>query len=163
MIAQLEREEVEVEKNAPDSATALRQSAADYLLSSASALCAAAAILWAGSAPLAHLLQEGSLTPLLHWAAFSAAGMILLKCCRGFLVGQRRLLGILILSLFLGLGMISLLPAMSHLGPIPMVCGQSLLTTAVVLLCLLLYRLRIAQLGSKLPFLNKLNLEQVHA
>ncbi|MBV8705920.1 MAG: oligosaccharide flippase family protein [Acidobacteriaceae bacterium] len=221
MIALLEREEIKVEKSAPESVPAPRQSAAAYLLSSTSALGAgvvvergfgflanllaarmggagtfgayslaiatannigtyaaggigatatrfsgkyplgtkaypafvrvllivslvsaaiAAAILWAGSAPLAHLLQKESLTPLLHWAAFSAAGMILLECCRGFLVGQRRLLGILVLSLSVGLGMISSLPAMSHLGPIPMVCSQGLLTTAAVLLCLLLYR-----------------------
>jgi len=110
------------------------------LIVSAVSAAIAAAILWIGSAPLAHLLQKESLTPLLHWAAFSAAGMILLECCRGFLVGQRRLLGILVLSFSVGLGMISLLPAMSHLGPIPMVCSQGLLTTAAVLLCLLLYR-----------------------
>lgn len=110
------------------------------LIVSAVSAALAAGILWAGSAPIAHLLRKESLTPLLHWAAFSAAGMILLECCRGFLVGQRRIIGILVLSLCVGIGMISLLPAMAHLGPIPMVCSQGLLTTVAVLLCLSLYR-----------------------
>ncbi len=110
------------------------------LIVSAASAALAAAILWLGSAPIAHLLRKESLTPLLHWAAFSAAGMILLECCRGFLVGQRRLSGLLVLSSCVGIGMISLLPAMAHLGPIAMVCSQGLLTTAAVLLCLLLYR-----------------------
>ncbi len=110
------------------------------LIVSAVSAAIAAAILWIGSAPIAHLLRKESLTPLLHWAAFSAAGMILLECCRGFLVGQRRIIGILVLSSCVGLGMISLLPVMAHLGPIAMVCSQGLLTTAAVLLCLSLYR-----------------------
>jgi O-antigen/teichoic acid export membrane protein len=110
------------------------------LIVSAVSAAVAAAILWIGSAPLAYLLRKESLTSLLHWAAFSAAGMILLECCRGFLVGQRRIVGILVLSSCVGAGMISLLPVMAHLGPIAMVCSQGLLTTAAVLLCLSLYR-----------------------
>ncbi len=110
------------------------------LIVSAISAAIAAGILWLGSAPIAHLLRKEGLTPLLHWAAFSAAGMILLECCRGFLVGQRRLVGILFLSLCVGAGMISLLPVTAHLGPTSMVCSQGLLTTAAVLLCILLYR-----------------------
>jgi O-antigen/teichoic acid export membrane protein len=110
------------------------------LIVSAVSAAIAAAILWLGSAPIAHLLRKESLTSLLHWAAFSAAGMILLECCRGFLVGQRRLVGILVLSTCVGAGMISLLPVTARLGPVAMVCSQGLLTTAAVLLCILLYR-----------------------
>ncbi len=78
----------------------------------------AALVLWLDAAPIARLLGKASLTGLLHWAALSAAGMILLECCRGFLVGQRRLPAILLLSVAIGAGMIALLPAASRLGPV---------------------------------------------
>ena len=97
-------------------------------------------VLWAGAAPIAYLLGKTSLTPLLHWAALSAAGIILLECCRGFLVGQRRMPAILLLSLTVGVGLISFLPMASRLGAIPMICGQSAVTLGAVGLCLLLYR-----------------------
>lgn len=109
------------------------------IVSCASALIAAG-ILWLGAAPLAGFLHKSSLTGLLRWAAFSAAGIILLECCRGFMVGQRRLLGIVTLSLCVGVGMISLTPMVAKLGPVAMICSQGLVTTCAVLLCIGLYR-----------------------
>ena len=100
----------------------------------------AAAGLWAGATPIAHLLGKDSLTSLLQWAALSAAGMIMLECCRGFLVGQRRLAAILLLSAVVGIGMIVLLPAASRVGPVRMITSQGCITLSAVALCLLLYR-----------------------
>jgi O-antigen/teichoic acid export membrane protein len=100
----------------------------------------AACGLWAGATPIAHLLGKESLKSLLQWAALSAAGMILLECCRGFLVGQRRLMAILMLSSVVGIGMICLLPAASRVGPVRMISTQGGITLGAVLLCLLLYK-----------------------
>ncbi len=100
----------------------------------------AAIVLWAGALPLARLLGKPSLTGLLHWAALSAAGIILLECCRGFLVGQRRMAAILLLSLTVGIGLLALLPATSRFGPVPMISSQAAATLGAVILCVLLYR-----------------------
>ena len=100
----------------------------------------AAVGLWAGANPIAHLLGKDSLASLLKWAALSAAGMILLECCRGFLVGQRRLGAILLLSSVVGIGMLALLPAASRVGPIRMVVSQGCIALGAVVLCLFLYR-----------------------
>ncbi len=97
-------------------------------------------MLWAGALPLARLLGKPSLTGLLHWAALSAAGIILLECCRGFLVGQRRMAAILLLSLTVGIGLLALLPATSRFGPVPMISSQAAATLGAVVLCVLLYR-----------------------
>ncbi len=95
--------------------------------------------LWLGAAPVARLLGQPHLTGLLHWAALSAAGIILLECARGFFVGQRRLLALLLLSLVVGVGMLFLLPfAALHHNPVRMVISQGVLTIAAVALCLLL-------------------------
>jgi O-antigen/teichoic acid export membrane protein len=109
------------------------------IVSFASATLAATA-LWLGARPIAALLANPGLTPLLQWAAFSAAGMIVLECCRGFLIGQRRLFALVLLSLLVGAGMVSFLPAASRLGPIPMVASQGLVTISAVLICLSLKR-----------------------
>ncbi len=97
--------------------------------------------LWLGAAPLAHLLGKPGLTLLLRWAAFSAAGMLLLECARGFFVGQRRLRALLLLSLVVGLGMLTLLPlAAAHGSPARMVLSQAVVTMGAVAVCLLLAR-----------------------
>jgi O-antigen/teichoic acid export membrane protein len=101
---------------------------------------AAAAVLWAGAAPIARLLGKQSLTGLLDWAALSAAGIILLECCRGFLVGQRRLPAILLLSLTVGIGLLALLPFSSRIGPVPMIASQAAVALGAVTLCVLFYR-----------------------
>jgi O-antigen/teichoic acid export membrane protein len=109
------------------------------IISLTSALLAAFA-LWAGAKPIARLLGNESLTGLLSWAALSAAGMILLECCRGFLVGIRRLPALVMLSSFVGIGMLCLLPVASRRGSVPMVCAQAAITICAVLVCVALYR-----------------------
>lgn len=121
------------------------------LVSAALAICA----LWFGAAPLAELLHKPEFTRLLRWAALSAAGMLLLECARGFFVGQRRLGAIVLLSFVVGTGMITLLPAAAHLrNPIDMIAVQGSITTAAVVICLLLsgpLSLRAPSGGRRLP------------
>lgn len=97
--------------------------------------------LWFGAAPIAHLLGKASLTGLLRWAAVSAAGIILLECARGFFVGQRRLAALVLLSLIVGIGMVSLLPLAATMhNPIRMIVSQGAITVTAVAACLLLAR-----------------------
>ncbi len=97
--------------------------------------------LWFGAAPIAHLLGNVGLTSLLRWAALSAAGIILLECARGFFVGQRRLSALVLLSLIVGVGMVSLVPLAATMhSPISMIVSQGLITTTAVIACLLLAR-----------------------
>ncbi len=96
--------------------------------------------LYLGAGPLAHLLlHKPQLTHLLRWASISAAGIILLECARGFFVGQRRLTAVVLLSVVVGFGMITLLPAAAHMhSPIRMIALQGAITTSAVAVCLLL-------------------------
>ena len=97
--------------------------------------------LWLGAAPIARLLGQTRLTGLLHWAALSAAGIVLLECARGFFVGQRRLAALVLLSLIVGAGMLCLLPvAAHHHSPVRMIISQGAITLVAVLVCLLLSR-----------------------
>lgn len=116
------------------------------VISSASALLAAVT-LWLGAVPIARLLQKQSVVGALQWAALSAAGIIMLECCRGFLVGNRRIKALLLLSSLVGAGYLSLLPAMARYGPKQMIASQSAVTLGAVLICLLCYR----QLGLTSP------------
>ncbi len=101
----------------------------------------AAIALWLGAGPIAELLHKTTLTGLLRWAAISACGIILLECARGFFVGQRRLAAVVMLSLIVGVGMVSLLPwaARSH-HPTRMIVSQGAVTLTAVAACLLLAR-----------------------
>ena len=102
---------------------------------------AAAFALWLGAAPIARLLHKESLSPLLAWAALSAAGMVMLECARGFFVGQRRLAALVLLSVIVGAGMLSLIPlSAAHHNPVHMVVSQALITMTAVAVCLLLAR-----------------------
>lgn len=97
--------------------------------------------LWFCAAPIAHLLGKTSLTGLLRWAAISAAGIIVLECARGFFVGQRRLAALVLLSLLVGIGMVSLLPLAAAMhSPIRMIVSQGVITATAVVVCLLLAR-----------------------
>ncbi len=108
------------------------------IVSAVSAVLAAVA-LWFGAAPIAHLLGKESLTGLLRWAALSAVGIVLLECARGFFTGQRRLAALVLLSVVVGLGMVSLLPIFAHLhSPVRMIIAQGAVTTGAVAVCLLL-------------------------
>jgi O-antigen/teichoic acid export membrane protein len=109
------------------------------IISIVSALLAAG-VLWLGASPIARLLHRENLTSVLRWAAFSAAGIIVLECCRGFLVGQRRIKALLLLSALVGFGYLALLPAMSRFGAAQMVCSQGSVTVGAVVIILLLYR-----------------------
>ena len=115
----------------------------------------AAAGLWLGAGPIAQLLHRPDLTGLLHWAAISASGVILLECARGFFVGQRRLAAIVLLSVIVGLGLITLLPAAAHSGnPKRMIASQGAITTTAVIVCLLLagpLKLRAASVAKRFP------------
>ena len=100
----------------------------------------AALTLWLGAAPLSKLLHKGDLTGVLHWAGFCAGGIIILECCRGFFVGQRRLKALVLLSGVVGGGMLTAIPLASYFGPVAMLCCQSTLAVGAVLTCLLLYK-----------------------
>ncbi len=100
----------------------------------------AAGTLWFGASPLAHLLHKPELTGVLRWAGCSAAAIILLECCRGFFVGQKRLRALLCLSGFAGIGLLITLPLASSLGPTAMLICQSSVAIGAVIFCLLLYR-----------------------
>ncbi len=107
------------------------------LVSLLSALVAAA-LLFGGARPLASLLLgKPDLAPLLEWAALPAATMILFECCRGFLVGQRRLRALVMFSGVMGVGMIASLPAISRLGAVPMVCTQAAVAATAIAAVLL--------------------------
>ena len=99
----------------------------------------AAVALWFGAGPLAHLLGRDGLTTLLHWAVLSSVGLILLECARGFFVGQRRLVALVLLSAIVGTGMVVLLPtaARTH-DAVRMIVVQGAITTFAVLACLAL-------------------------
>ncbi len=107
-------------------------------VSMASALVAAS-VLFLGAGPIAHVLHKESLSGLLRWASLSAAGMLLLECLRGFFVGQRRLLALALLSLLVGVGMVSVLPTIAAgKSAEHMVAAHGSITLAAVLICLVL-------------------------
>ena len=114
--------------------------------------------LWLGAGPIARLLGQQSLVGLLHWAALSAAGIVILECARGFFVGQRRLAALVLMSLIVGAGLLSLLPlAALHHSPVRMVISQGAITTTAVLACLLLARpLGLFSSSAKRPFMPML-------
>ncbi|GAC1389287.1 MAG: hypothetical protein NVSMB31_05070 [Vulcanimicrobiaceae bacterium] len=107
------------------------------LVSSVSAL-AAAALLYLGAGPLACILiHNPQLTGTLQVAALPAGTMIAFECYRGYLVGQRQLSGLLLLSAVMGGGMLALLPAVSRYGARPMVLVQAIVSLCAVLAALL--------------------------
>ncbi len=93
----------------------------------------ASVVLLAGAGPLASVvLKQPRLASLLEWASLSAGIMILFECCRGFLIGQRKLKALLMLSGVMGAGMIVFLPLASHAGPTAMVCTQVVVGAAAI-------------------------------
>ena len=94
--------------------------------------------LWLGAQPIAHLLRQDGLVNLLRWSALSAMGIVVLECARGFFVGQRRLMALVLMSLIVGFGMLSLVPlAAHHHSPVQMITSQGVITTSAVLICLI--------------------------
>lgn len=105
--------------------------------------------LWFGAAPIAVLLRKPSIVHLLRWASLSAAGMILLESARGFFVGQRRLAALALLSVLVGVGMVSVLPAVAATHhPTEMIVAQGAITVSAVAICLVLRR-RLSLLAPK--------------
>ena len=99
----------------------------------------AAAVLFLGAAPIAHLLHKESLAGLLRWASLSAAGMLVLECARGFFIGQRRLAALALLSVVVGVGMVTLLPiTAAGQRAAHMVTAHGAITLSAVAICLLL-------------------------
>jgi O-antigen/teichoic acid export membrane protein len=119
------------------------------LVSVASAAIAAL-ILWLGAAPLARvLLRNSKLVGPLRVAAFSAAAFILLECCRGLLIGERRFSILLLLSVMVGFGLLLVVPSTARFGPASMLAGQSsAVLFAVVTTSWFVYRFAGAQLFS---------------
>ena len=108
------------------------------IVSVVSAAIAALAI-WFGAGPIARLLHNENLTTLLRCAWISAAGVVLLECARGFLVGQRFVAALLTMSVTVGAGMVFLLPYAAHRhSPATMVELQGGISLAAVFLCYLL-------------------------
>ncbi len=99
----------------------------------------AAAGLWLGAGPIAHLLGKESFVTLLRCAWISAAGVVLLECARGFFVGQRFVAALLSMSLTVGAGMVFLLPYAAHRhSPKTMIELQGGIALCAVGLCALL-------------------------
>ncbi len=108
------------------------------IVSLTSALIASAG-LWLGAGPIARLLGKDSFIALLRCAWISAAGVVLLECARGFFVGQRFVAALLSMSLFVGAGMVFLLPYAAHRhAPALMIELQGGIALAAVALCWLL-------------------------
>lgn len=108
---------------------------------SVTSACLAGAAIWLGAGPIARLLHNENLTTLLRCAWVSAAGVVLLECARGFLVGQRFVAALLSMSLTVGAGMVFLLPYAAHRHqPATMVELQGAISLGAVLLCCLLGR-----------------------
>jgi len=111
-------------------------------LVSASSAAIAALILWVGATPMASLLlRNAKLAGPLKIAALSAAGFILLECCRGLLIGQRSFSTLLLLSVLVGGGLVMAVPSTARFGAAPMLAGQAAAVLgAVLLVSWLIYR-----------------------
>jgi O-antigen/teichoic acid export membrane protein len=110
------------------------------IVSLGSATIAAAGI-YAGAGPIAHVLGKDNLETLLRCAWVSAAGAVLLECARGFFVGQRFIAALLSMSTMVGLGMILLLPYAAHRhSPSHMIELQGAIALGAVTICCLLGR-----------------------
>ena len=104
------------------------------LVSAVSAVLAVLLLLW-GAGPIAEsLLHNPSVKRLLQVAAFSSGAMIAFECCRGYLVGQRNLRNVVLLSVAMGLGILVALPLMAPRGPQPMVISQALVSAGAIAL-----------------------------
>ncbi len=110
----------------PDGTPGARSLARALALVSAASALIATAVLLAGAGPLARvLLGQPGLRGLLQWASLSAGVMILVECCRGFLVGRRRLGSLLLFSAAIGTGMVAALPLLARKGATAMIAAQA--------------------------------------
>ena len=93
-------------------------------------------LMLAGAGPLARLiLRNEGLTTFLRLAAISSAAMVLLECCRGFLVGQQRFHAVMVVSIISGGGLVVVLPLTAGISPEAMVVGQGAVALLAVFGC----------------------------
>jgi len=92
-------------------------------------------LMLAGAGPLARILRNENLTAFLRLAAISSAAIVLLECCRGFLVGQQKFYAVTLLSIISGVGLIVVLPLAATISPGAMVLGQGAVALLAVACC----------------------------
>ncbi len=109
---------------------------------SVSSAAIAALVLLAGATPMASVvLRNAKLGGPLKVAALSAAGFILLECCRGLLIGQRSFSILLLLSTTVGIGLVVAISSTARFGVLPMLAGQAgAVLLAVLLVACLVFR-----------------------
>lgn len=108
------------------------------LVTAASSLLAVLLMLAAAGPMARYILRNPGLETLLQCSAISAAAMISLECCRGFLIGQRRYAALLLLSVLAGAGLLFALPIASRSGAQVMVLAQGTVVLGAVLACVAL-------------------------
>ena len=97
----------------------------------------AAALMVLGAGPVARwMFRNDGLTAFLRLAALSSAGLILLECCRGLLIGQQKFYSLLVLSIISGVGLAVVLPLAARISPGAMIAGQGVVAFLTVLSCL---------------------------
>ena len=110
------------------------------LISLASASLATLLLL-AGSGPLAAvLLHNSGLAGLLRGAAFMGGAVVLAECCKGFLIGQRRVGALILWSIVSGAGLLVVLPLTARINPAAMITGQTAVLTGAVAAVILFRR-----------------------
>jgi O-antigen/teichoic acid export membrane protein len=111
------------------------------IIVSVSSAGVASALMLLGAAPLARfLLRNDSLTTFLRLAALSSGALVLLECCRGLLIGQRKFFSLLVVSLISGTGLIVVLPLAARISAGAMVAGQGCVALLAVLGCVVFSR-----------------------
>lgn len=99
----------------------------------------AALLMLAGAGPLARwVLRNEGLVSVLRIAAASSAAIVLLECCRGFLLGQQKFQALLIVAAVSGLGLIFVLPFAARIGAGVMIGGQAIVSLVCVAIILTL-------------------------
>lgn len=95
----------------------------------------AALLMLTGAGPLARwVLRNEGLVSFLRIAAASSAAIVLLECCRGFLLGQQKFQALLILSAVSGLGLIFVLPFAARISAGVMIGGQAIVSLVCVVM-----------------------------
>lgn len=110
------------------------------IVSIGSALVAALLTLISAEWFAKSILGNQGLVTILRIGALSAGALILLECCKGFLIGQQRHHGLLLLSLVFGTAVLAILPVAAHFGAGAMIAGQGTATLLAVSACMLFAR-----------------------
>jgi len=100
---------------------------------------AAALLMFAGAGPLARwILRNEGLVSFLRIAAASSAAIVLLECCRGFLLGQQKFQALLIIAAVSGFGLVFVLPFTARISAGAMIGGQAIVSLVCVVIVLTL-------------------------